>query len=257
MLAVANGARAKLTSDISLVSTTFTVDDGSEFPTANMHVTIWSRRYLRPMDDPGHEIKECTRSGNTFTIVGSAKEGTSASTHEIGDSVGIFITAYIIEEMQQYVIDNAIQGPQGDPGPAVSDGDKGDIVVSSSGTVYTIDSGVVTNAKSANVSENTIKGRISSGTGSPEDLTATQVRTIINVENGADVTDATNVAAAGAVMESDTSTASMNFVIDEDNMASNSATKVPTQQSVKAYVDAQVVGSGISEELAIAYSTVL
>lgn len=58
------------------------------------------------------------------------------------------------------------------------------------------------------------------------------------IEAGADVTDATNVDAAGAVMNSDTSTASMNFVIDEDNMATDSATKVPTQQSVKAYVDA-------------------
>ena len=57
------------------------------------------------------------------------------------------------------------------------------------------------------------------------------------IEASADVTDATNVAAAGAVMEGDTSTASMSFVIDEDNMASNSATKVPTQQSVKAYAD--------------------
>lgn len=45
------------------------------------------------------------------------------------------------------------------------------------------------------------------------------------------------VDAAGAVMNSDTSTASMSFVVDEDNMASDSATKVPTQQSVKAYVD--------------------
>lgn len=57
------------------------------------------------------------------------------------------------------------------------------------------------------------------------------------IEAGADVTDATNVAAAGAVMESDTTTAAMSFVIDEDNMASNLATKVPTQQSVKAYAD--------------------
>lgn len=38
----------------------------------------------------------------------------------------------------------------------------------------------------------------------------------------------------------ETSTASMDFVIDEDNMASNSATKVPTQQSTKAYVDTQI-----------------
>jgi hypothetical protein len=57
------------------------------------------------------------------------------------------------------------------------------------------------------------------------------------------VTEATNVAAAGAVMESDTTTASMSFVIDEDDLGSDLDTKVPTQQSVKAYVDAQVGGS--------------
>lgn len=57
------------------------------------------------------------------------------------------------------------------------------------------------------------------------------------IEPNADVTDATNVAAAGAVMEGDTTTANMSFVVDEDDMASNSATKLPTQQSVKAYVD--------------------
>ena len=45
-------------------------------------------------------------------------------------------------------------------------------------------------------------------------------------------------------MNTDTSTSSMDFVIDEDNMASNSATKVPTQQSVKAYVDANAGGGG-------------
>jgi hypothetical protein len=54
------------------------------------------------------------------------------------------------------------------------------------------------------------------------------------------VTDATNVAAAGAVMESDATTAAMSFVVDEDNMASNSATKLSTQQAIKAYVDAQI-----------------
>lgn len=35
-------------------------------------------------------------------------------------------------------------------------------------------------------------------------------------------------------------------VLDEDDMASNSDTHVPTQQSVKAYVDAQVAGGGSS-----------
>jgi len=60
------------------------------------------------------------------------------------------------------------------------------------------------------------------------------------IESGANVTDAANVDAAGAVMNSDTSTAAMSFVIDEDAMTSNTATKVPTQQSVKTYVDNKV-----------------
>lgn len=49
----------------------------------------------------------------------------------------------------------------------------------------TIASGVVTNSKLANMTTNTIKGRITGTTGSPEDLTATNVRTIINVADGA------------------------------------------------------------------------
>lgn len=69
------------------------------------------------------------------------------------------------------------------------------------------------------------------------------------IEVGADVTDATNVDAAGATMNADTDVSGNAWVLDEDNLATNSNTKVPTQQSVKAYVD-NVVGSGVvlSEE---------
>jgi hypothetical protein len=52
-------------------------------------------------------------------------------------------------------------------------------------TALTIANDAVTNAKAANMAVNTIKGRISTGTGDPEDLTAENVRTIINVANGA------------------------------------------------------------------------
>lgn len=73
--------------------------------------------------------------------------------------------------------------------------------------------------------------------------TATEIAKLAGIEPGADVTDATNVDAAGAVMNTDASTAAMTFVIDEDDMVSDSATKVPTQQSVKAYVDANSGGA--------------
>ena len=68
-----------------------------------------------------------------------------------------------------------------------------------------------------------------------------------SIEALADVTDATNVDAAGAVMNTDTTTAAMDFVVDEDDMVSDLATKVPTQQSVKAYVDAEIAEAIASE----------
>jgi predicted DNA-binding WGR domain protein len=40
-----------------------------------------------------------------------------------------------------------------------------------------------------------------------------------------------------------------NALVDEDNMASNSATKLPSQQSVKAYVDSQVAGKDNTDEI--------
>ena len=63
----------------------------------------------------------------------------------------------------------------------VTDGDKGDVTVSSSGTVWTIDNDVVSNAKLANVSTATLKGRVSAGSGDPEDLTGTQATTLLDV----------------------------------------------------------------------------
>lgn len=75
------------------------------------------------------------------------------------------------------------------------------------------------------------------------------------ITDGADVTNATNVEAAGAVMESDTSTVDMGFVTDEDDMVSDLDTKVPTQQSVKAYVDTGLTAKADSSALSdVAFS---
>jgi hypothetical protein len=63
----------------------------------------------------------------------------------------------------------------------VTDGDKGDVTVSSSGTVWTIDNDVVSNAKLANMATATLKGRVSAGSGDPEDLTGTQATTLLDV----------------------------------------------------------------------------
>ena len=80
-------------------------------------------------------------------------------------------------------------------------------------------------------------------------FTDAQFSKLANIEAAADVTDATNVNAAGAVMLTDTTTAAMDFVLDEDNLFTNSATKLATQQSIKAYVDASTATKDALSEL--------
>ena len=71
-------------------------------------------------------------------------------------------------------------------GAGLSDGDKGDITVSNSGATFTIDDDAVTYAKIQNVSAtNRILGRDSSGAGVIEEITPANLRTMINVEDGA------------------------------------------------------------------------
>ena len=61
------------------------------------------------------------------------------------------------------------------------------------------------------------------------------------------ITGATNITASGTVQYGSLSDGSITITgfVDEDNMATNSATLVPTQQSVKAYVDSQVGGQDL------------
>ena len=64
----------------------------------------------------------------------------------------------------------------------VSDGDKGDITVSGSGAIWTIDNTVVTYAKIQNVaSDDRFLGRISGAGGTIEELTGTQATTLLDV----------------------------------------------------------------------------
>ena len=72
---------------------------------------------------------------------------------------------------------------------------------------------------------------------------STNTTKLAGIEAGADVTDATNVAAAGATMDTDTSLSGNGYFLDEDDMASDDATKAASQQSIKAYVDGKLGGA--------------
>ena len=64
------------------------------------------------------------------------------------------------------------------------------------------------------------------------------------VDSSKDITGFRNVTATGTSTFGSLSDGSITITafVDEDNMASNSATLVPTQQSVKAYVDSEISG---------------
>jgi hypothetical protein len=63
-----------------------------------------------------------------------------------------------------------IQGIPGADGVGISDGDKGDIIVSGSGSVWTIDNDSVTFPKLQNIATNRLLGRSSSGAGDIEEI---------------------------------------------------------------------------------------
>jgi hypothetical protein len=80
----------------------------------------------------------------------------------------------------------------------VSDGDKGDITVSGSGTTWTIDNDVVTFAKIQNVSTSSFLGRQTAGTGDVESLTTAQAKTLLAIA-AADVSGLGSLATASSV----------------------------------------------------------
>lgn len=61
----------------------------------------------------------------------------------------------------------------------------GDVTASANSNATTIANNAVSNAKLADMVASSIKGRVTAGTGDPEDLTAAQVRTLLNVADGA------------------------------------------------------------------------
>lgn len=120
-------------------------------------------------------------------------------------------------------------------GSGVGDGDKGDIDVTSSGTVWTVDSNsintikviddAVTNAKLANVATATFKGRNTAGTGDPEDLSIATAKTMLNL-SGTNTGDQT-ITLTGDVTGSGTGSFATTLATVNSNVGSfGSATQV-------------------------------
>jgi hypothetical protein len=117
--------------------------------------------YLTQAEGDALYLGLSAQAATVATISGRISAGTNVTITGLGTAASPFVI-------------NASSG-------GVTDGDKGDITVSSGGTVWTIDNNAVTNADLAQVASGTFKGRVTAATGNVEDFTGTQATTLLDV----------------------------------------------------------------------------
>ena len=94
----------------------------------------------------------------------------------------VIITAPSNTQVLKYNGTNWVNDTDATGGGGVSDGDKGDITVSGTGTVWTIDPDAVTFAKMQNMAQNFMLGRASAGSGDIEEISFSPVARQLVIE---------------------------------------------------------------------------
>jgi len=145
------------------------------------------------VDDSGTIFGSAKACG--FILSFSANGGTGDMTKAVYDPTGVngdaFLMSNMVETAGAKVLTSAERSAITANSAKVTNATHtGDVT---GDTVLTIADDAVTLAKMAEMATDSILGRDTAGTGNPEVLTPSQVRTIINVEDNADVTDETNV----------------------------------------------------------------
>jgi hypothetical protein len=136
--------------------------------------------------------------------------GASATTVASTESIVAYVAAQIATEDTIAELNDTDVSAEASGNILIYDGDtwdndavSGDATLATGGAI-TIAADAVTYAKMQDVTTtNRLLGRDSAGAGVIEEITPANTRTMLNVADGADVTDATSVTAAGALMDSE------------------------------------------------------
>lgn len=162
-----------------------------------------------------------------------------------------------------YVSASGSAGAGGAGGGEPSDGDKGDIAVTASGLIWTIENDAVTYAKMQEIATDSLVGRDAVGTGNPETIGLNPTLSMTGtgyLQRAALTGEVTASAGSNALVADKTmitnrtpvTAAAGDFVLISDVSNLDNLKKV-TAQSIADLA----VGSGISENLAIAYAIAL
>ncbi len=109
--------------------------------------------------------------GNTTFV-----HGTFIATTTGADKLTTANTVYL------FILDGNVWREFGSAGGGgLSDGDKGDVIVSSGGTVWTVDTNAVTNGKLAQIPANRIKGNNTGALANAIDLTEAEVTAMLDI----------------------------------------------------------------------------
>ena len=223
-----NNARTLLsTSSVSTSATSISVDDGSVFPSLSGSSYFYAT-LQRASDSTAREIVKVTaRSGNDLTIV-RAQDNTSALTFVADDIIELRVVAKAFEDI---ITDVAL---------------KSTASATETLTNKTFDvegtGNSISNIDVADLKSGVLDTDISSVSGSDDTLaSAKAVKTYVDAQIATkDNTDEITEGSSNLYFTNARADARItNALKDEDDMASDSATHVPSQQSVKAYVDAQ------------------